>query len=71
LIHRRHWEISLFVADLVAQVLLVVVPRVPKTLFRIDVIITVVLRLVEPNIVEDEKLDLRSPITNVRHPARL
>src|ERR1043166_2342756 len=70
LIHGGYGEIALFVSDLVAEVGFVVVPRVPKPFFRIDVVVAVVMSLVEANAIEDEKLDFGSPVADIRHAAR-
>jgi hypothetical protein len=71
LVHGRYGKVPLFVPYLVAQVRLVVVPGVPKTFLRINVVITVVLRLIKADVVEDEKLNLGPPVADVGDAARL
>ncbi len=70
-IHRRHREVALFVARLVAQVLATGITGVPESLDRVDVIEALVVGLVKADIVEDIELDLRSPVTEVGDPSAL
>ena len=64
-VHGRHGEITLFVARLVAQVLLPVRPflaAVPEAFFGIQVIVAVVVGLVEADAVQDVELRLRAEV---------
>src|SRR4029079_3111595 len=65
LIHGGNREIPFFVADLVAQIGDAVVAGVPKAFDGVDVVIAFVLVLIESHAVEDEKLDLGSPVASV------
>ena len=71
LVHGRYGKVPLFVPDLVSQILLVVLPGVPKAFLRVNVVIAVVLRLIEADVVEDEKLNLGAPVADIRYAARL
>jgi hypothetical protein len=65
LIHGGNREIPFFVADLVAQIGDAVVAGVPKAFDGVDVVVAFVLVLIESHAIEDEKLDLGSPVAGV------
>ena len=68
LVHGRHREVALLVARLVAEVGPVgraLQARVPGPCFRVDEVIAAVVRLVEPNAVEEEELELGADIDRV------
>ena len=56
MVHRRHWEITLFVTGLVPQIGFVSVAGIPKAFFGVNVVVPVIVTLVEPNIVQNIKL---------------
>ena len=67
-IHRWGGEVALLVAWLVAKVGSRLVSGVPKAFDRVDVVEALVVRLIEPDVVEYVELDLGSPIARVRDP---
>ena len=74
-VHRRHRKVPFLVAHLVARVLRwgrrsrpLLAARVPEALAAVDVIETVVVRLTEANVVEDEELRLGPEIRGVGDP---
>src|SRR5256885_16682464 len=71
MIHRRDGEVTFLVSRFVAEIRFCAVAGIPETLFRINVVEALVIRLIETNIVKNIKLDFRSPITSVRDSGRL
>ncbi len=70
-IRRGHREIALFVSGLVAEVRVLDPSRVPLTLDGIDVVVAVVNRAVEADIVKDEKLSFRADPGHIADPCEL
>src|SRR5205085_2492043 len=71
MIHRRDGEVTFLVSRFVAEIRFGAVARIPETLFRINVVEALVVRLIETNIVKNIKLDFWSPITGVGDSSRL
>jgi len=66
LVHGGNGEVTFFVPNLIAEVGLVsAFAGVPKTFTGIDVVVPLMVVLVEPDAVEDKKLDLGPPVADV------
>src|SRR5208337_1797905 len=70
-IHRRHREITLFVSGLVSEVRVLALSGVPLTLDGIDVVVAVVIRAVEPDIVKDKEFGFRTEPGHIADPCEL
>src|SRR6266851_8742615 len=66
-VHRRHRKITFLVPRLVTEIRADVAAGVPRAFFRIYEIESVVVTLIETNVVENVELDLGSPVTRVRN----
>ena len=70
-VRRRHREVAFLVARLVAEVRLLVLAAVPEPLDGVEVVVAVVVRLIEPHVVEDEELRLGAEVRRVGDAGRL
>ena len=74
---RRSWywsiggtgKVPFFVSNLVAEIGHVVVAGVPEPFGGVDMVVAFMMVLIEPNAVEDKKLDLGPPVADVGNAA--
>jgi len=65
LVHGGDGEVPFFVSNLVAEIGDAVVAGVPKSFDRVNMVVALMMVLVEADAVEDEKLDLGTPVAGV------
>src|SRR5436309_3400714 len=65
-IHGRNRKVAFLISRLVTEIGSQVIAGIPRSLFRIDKIKTIVVALIKANVVENVELDFGSPIARVR-----